>query len=100
MFNIKKLGIDLFSHDIIFGDICKNNQNRYLNLIKGFSVLNYDNLKINNDYIYYNIINFDILFFIKFLNPIFFFKIFKIFKLIIFIYISLLLMKYFINIFL
>jgi hypothetical protein len=88
MLNIKKSYIDLSSHDIVFGDIRQNNQNRYLNFIKGFSFFNYDNLKINNDYIYYKIINFDILFFIKFLNPIFFFKIFKIFKLIIFIYIS------------
>lgn len=77
-----------FSPDIALRNIRQNNQDRNLSLIKGFSFFNYENLKINNDYIYYKILNYDILFFIKFLNPVFFFKIFKIFKLIFFIYIS------------
>jgi hypothetical protein len=88
LININNLDLNENFYDINLRTIRQNNQQGSLNLIKGFSFFNYDNFRINNEYINFKINNFDILYFIKFLNPIFFFRIFKILKLILFIYVS------------
>jgi hypothetical protein len=88
LININNLDLNENFYDINLRTIRQNNQQGSLNLIKGFSFFNFDNFRINNEYINFKINKFDILYFIKFLNPIFFFKIFKILKLILFIYVS------------